>query len=38
MQWGAGMMECWNTGFGGMRSNFIWIALTGNKNPDIIRF
>ena len=23
MPWGTGIMECWNTGFGGMRSIFI---------------
>jgi hypothetical protein len=22
MPWGTGIMECWNTGFGGMRSAF----------------
>jgi hypothetical protein len=22
MPWGAGIMECWNTGFGGMKSMF----------------
>jgi hypothetical protein len=33
--WSDGMLEYWA---GGMRSNFVWIALSGNKNPDMIRF
>jgi hypothetical protein len=24
MSWSTGIMECWNTGFGGMRSIFIY--------------
>jgi hypothetical protein len=31
-------MECWNTGFGGMRSIIISIALIRNLNQEIIRF
>ena len=26
MPWGDGILECWNIGFGGIRSVFIWMA------------
>ena len=29
--WGTGIMECWNTGFGGMRSIFIGWHWALNK-------
>jgi hypothetical protein len=30
MLWVTGIMEWWNIGFGGTKSNFIQIALIGN--------
>jgi hypothetical protein len=38
MSWGTGILECWNIGFGAMRSTFFSMALIGNQNQEIIRF